>query len=210
MKIVAVSDFHGQLINPPAGDILLIGGDICPLYNHQIWFQKAWINSTWRHWIKEQKPKYKKIIATFGNHDFVGHHKLEKEIPDCTFLIDEGITFEDLNIWGSPWQPVFHDWAFNLYEEDLAKKWNLIPSNTHILVLHCPPYSIMDKTVDGQLVGSKTLLNRIESLKELKLVIFGHIHCSYGHMKINNTMFANVSVCNEQYKVANEPFIFEI
>jgi len=38
-------------------------------------------------------------------------------------------------IYGTPWQPEYHDWAFNLpRDESLQNIWKAIPSDTEILV----------------------------------------------------------------------------
>ena len=33
---------------------------------------------------------------------------------NCIYLEDQEVTVEGLRIYGSPWQPEFCDWAFNL------------------------------------------------------------------------------------------------
>ena len=43
--------------------------------------------------------------------------------------------------YGSPWQPEFCDWAFNVKRgEDILEKWNLIPETVDVLVTHGPPF----------------------------------------------------------------------
>ena len=38
---------------------------------------------------------------------------------------------------GTPWQPEFGGWAFNLKRgEECVQKWNLIPRDTDVLVTH--------------------------------------------------------------------------
>ena len=40
-----------------------------------------------------------------------------------------------MQVWGSPWQPEFCGWAFNLRRgEACAAKWRLIPPATDVLV----------------------------------------------------------------------------
>ncbi len=40
-----------------------------------------------------------------------------------------------LKIYGSPWQPEFGGWAFNVKRgEEILKKWNKIPTDTNILI----------------------------------------------------------------------------
>ncbi|MCK4490026.1 MAG: hypothetical protein KAU23_07180 [Anaerolineales bacterium] len=45
--------------------------------------------------------------------------------------------------YGSPWQPWFYDWAFNLQRgPEIRSKWELIPEGIDILITHGPPYGI--------------------------------------------------------------------
>ena len=40
-------------------------------------------------------------------------------------------------MYGSPWQPEFNDWAFNLNRgEECREKWDMIPKDTDILITH--------------------------------------------------------------------------
>ena len=39
-----------------------------------------------------------------------------------------GCEIEGLKFYGSPWTPVFYDWAFMLPEVELAGKWAMIPA----------------------------------------------------------------------------------
>jgi hypothetical protein len=45
---------------------------------------------------------------------------------------------DNIRIYGSPWQPEFYNWAFNLPRngEALKAKWDAIPENTDILITH--------------------------------------------------------------------------
>lgn len=58
---------------------------------------------------------------------------------------------------------------------------------------HCPPYRLLDSNGNGNSVGSTALAKRLESLPNLKLHVFGHIHESFGVRKVGNTTFANVA-----------------
>ena len=221
-KIVAISDMHGKLPKPkdmPTGDILLIAGDITPSFDHSIEFQKIWLDSAFRYWLN-QLP-YKHIIGVYGNHDFVGEQNpygVEKLNLPCKFLTDEEITVEGLRIYGTPHQPYFFGWAFNLYEPELKEKWDLIPQGIDILVSHGPPEGYGDLAEDHETpgniihVGSPSLTLKIEEIKP-KLVVYGHIHSSYGEYvnpNCPNTILANVSYVNEKYNPAYDPMTFEL
>jgi Icc-related predicted phosphoesterase len=213
MKIVAMSDLHGTLPVLPACDLLLLGGDLCPIENHTLDFQANWLQTTFRRWL-EQVPA-RKIIGVAGNHDFVFERAPDRVPSDLpwTYLRDSGTTWEGLSIWGTPWQPWFHDWAFNLYEPDLVHRWKLIPPGTDILVLHGPPHGYGDGVPRGDgrfdYTGSRSLLARITVL-EPSLAIFGHIHEGRGQWQLGPTVLANVTILDEGYFHVYEPWQYEL
>ena len=48
--------------------------------------------------------------------------------PNILYLQDQAAVVAGLKVWGSPWQPEFNAWAFNLPRGDaLAERWALIP-----------------------------------------------------------------------------------
>lgn len=214
MKIVATSDLHGHLPQIPECDLLLIAGDICPVQNHRIAFQRKWLDHTFRHWLDSVPAKH--VVATWGNHDWIGD-KAPDMVPSLRWgmLVDRGCEIDGLNIWGSPWQIPFCDWAFNLAEPMLSEKWAQIPHDTDIVVLHGPPYYYGDLApaypprAEPEHVGSASLLARL-NVVEPKLAVFGHIHDAYGRWSIRGMTLANVSLVNEAYRPVNEPMVFEI
>jgi Icc-related predicted phosphoesterase len=219
MRIVAISDQHGFLPKIPPCDLFLIAGDICPIRDHHLDFQEHWLDTTFKWWLNEEVVAKKKIIV-FGNHDFVAEYRQEKiksifaNYPDIAYLQDSETEFEGLKVYGSPWQLFFFDWAFNLYENELAEKWKLIPDNTDILVLHGPPYGYGDiaprvNAAGYENTGSPSLLERIRVIKP-KIVVFGHIHPGRGQWLLDNTILANVTVVNEKYQLVHEPMIFDL
>lgn len=217
MLICAVSDLHGNLPAIPSCDLLLIAGDICPTHNHNVDFQEQWIETNFRYWLRDIDAKQKIFCA--GNHDFVfqknpnfGQKLIQNNYP-AIYLQDASVEFEGLKIYGTPWQPYFYDWAFNLYEEDLSKKWDLIPADADIIVVHGPPrgYGDWAPRVNGgyENTGSPSLLTKIEEVKP-KLVVFGHIHEGRGEWDLDKTKLANVTVLDRNYKMVYEPWVYEI
>ena len=202
MKICAASDLHGTLPDIPACDLLLLGGDLCPVSDHDIGFQAEWLDTTFRLWLEAVPAR--KIVGVAGNHDFVFERCPELVPGDLpwTYLQDSGVTWEGLRIWGTPWQPWFFDWAFNLYEPSLVAKWAMIPPDTDILVLHGPPHGYGDgvpRSGGMDHTGSPSLLKRIEEVAP-RLAIFGHIHEGRGEWQIGRTTLANVTILDEQYE----------
>jgi hypothetical protein len=39
--------------------------------------------------------------------------RIKASLDNCTYLEDSGIELYGYRFYGSPWQPKFHDWAFN-------------------------------------------------------------------------------------------------
>ena len=216
MQIVAISDMHGKLdFSVPQCDILLIAGDICPAYANcdlSIPMQLDWFKNKFIFWLNKQPAQYVVFIA--GNHDWI-FYKKENRIPflnlhnNWYYLKDSFIMINDLKIYGSPWQLSFNNWAFNRSEEELEKIWNNIPMDTDILLLHSPPYKILDKTILSNYVkhiGSKSLKRRIQQVKP-KLVVFGHCHSAYGITEKDGILFINATLLNEQYQIVNKPIL---
>jgi len=207
--IVAISDLHGALPDIPPCDLLLIAGDLCPITNHDPAFQAAWLRTDFRDWVEVVPARQTVFIA--GNHDLVFEQRpqLLPAYWPATYLQDSGITWENLMIWGTPWQPWFFDWAFNLYEPELKKKWALIPAGADILVVHGPPHGLGDGVPERDGVrhtGSPSLLRRIEEIRP-KLVVFGHIHEGRGQWQIGPTLLANVTILDESYRHVYEPWV---
>ncbi len=120
---------------------------------------------------------------------------------------------EDIvRIYGSPWQPEFFNWAYNLPRngEELKAKWDAIPDNTDILVTHGPAWGFLDDVEGrrGDHLGCELLAERIKAIKP-KIHVCGHIHSGYGHYYDGHTHYFNASVLNERYNYAHEPWHFE-
>lgn len=211
MKIVAVSDLHGQLPELPPCDLLLLAGDLCPVSNHSLRFQGHWLDTEFRHWLSRVPAR--KIIGVAGNHDLV-FEKMPAWVPTdlpWTYLQDSGTEWEELHIWGSPWQPWFYDWAFNGQPEQLRQIWAQIPATTDILVVHGPPRGYGDGVPTSGGVrheGCPHLLKRIETVQP-RLVVFGHIHEGRGQWQLGRTTLANVTLLDVQYNPVHEPWLIE-
>ena len=92
----------------------------------------------------------------------------------------------------------------------MKRYWSEIPDDTEFLIVHGPPYGILDAVMSGEWVGCEDMIERINNLKNLKLVQYGHIHEDYGHELINDVHYINASVLNLRYELQNNPFIFEV
>jgi Icc-related predicted phosphoesterase len=213
MIVTAVADLHGNLVEIPPCDLLLIAGDICPVRDHTLRGQRLFLEGPFRRWLDAVPARH--VVGVAGNHDFIFQHEPERVPADLrwTYLQDEATTVGGLKVYGTPWQPVFFDWAFNLTEPELAKKWALIPDDADVLVFHGPPAGYGDLTVRGDRTGSPSQLDAIRRVKP-RLVVFGHIHEGRGQWTLDlgqrSTTLANVSVVDERYRLVRPPATFEL
>lgn len=209
-RVVCISDTHErhEEIALPAGDLLICAGDITA--NGRLTSLERFAR-----WMNRQPHRHKVLIA--GNHDFCFEEKpdLARQVlrdcaPGVSYLQDSAIVIEGLRVWGSPWQPRFFDWAFNLDRgEALAEKWALIPDDTDILVTHGPPFGVLDVTPAGMRVGCEALAQRLETLR-MRLHVFGHIHHSYGVLEHASRVSVNASTCDEGYQARHAPIVVDL
>jgi len=203
LNLVLISDTHGlhDQLSLPSGDIILHAGDVSSRGT-----EKEIIE--FLDWFKDLNYQHKIFIP--GNHDFFFEKKSPKTIaaiipPSVTYLNDSGVEIEGVKIWGSPITPWFFDWAFNRQRgTEIKKHWDLIPSDTDILMTHGPVHGILDKTIAGVAAGCKELLKKIEN-SNIKLHLSGHIHEGYGERVVNGVRYINASVLNVRYRQVNAP-----
>ncbi len=207
LSCVATSDTHGMYrdIEIPPADVFIHAGDITR-------YGKLSELNDFNDWLGELPHKYKIIIA--GNHDWCFENdgkRARAKITNAIYLEDESITIEGVKFYGSPWQPWFLSWAFNLARGlTIKKKWDLIEADTDVLVTHGPPHMILDRVIRGdEHVGCEELAKAIHRIKP-KYHVFGHIHESYGTLQGEDTHFINASLNNFRYYPVNPPILFKI
>lgn len=164
-------------------------------------------------WLGKLPHKHKIVIA--GNHEICLDLKfklnIKKILSNCTYLEHQSAIVNNINIFGTPYQPVYYDMAFNINDKDRKKLFDKIPEDTNILITHCPPYGILDKLYDNKCVGDKVLLDCINTrLKSLKYHAFGHIHEANGLLIKDGVTYINAAICNLNYKPNNKYYTFEI
>ena len=231
MKIYFLSDTHTNMFNEnykelilPEGDVLCFSGDIMTTgYNEGeiIHFLK---------WLSKQPFKYKIFIA--GNHDRLFENfplipnDIIKEYQQygIVYLEDSSFEYEGIKFYGTPYQPYFCDWAFNVENSEYLKDiYRMIPDDVDVLLTHCPPYGILDQSHQSNwsnLTGEKHLgsVELKEVLDEMsqqnispRVVAFGHIHGDGGKkIQIGNTIYINASLCNEDYEPLNDIITIEL
>lgn len=230
MIIDCIADTHGHYPKLEGGDLLIVAGDLTArdtIVQH----------AHFADWLCKQNYRKKVVIA--GNHDTIledgyiygqGYtfKTIDGEGIKFDFLCDSGTEFEGLKIWGSPWTLKFKGMnpacmAFTCdTEEELAKKWEMIPDDVDILVTHSPPHGILDWNKNGVQCGSTSLFEKSRKLTNLKLFCFGHIHEAYSMINtqvMTNSLpmllspkkpnslpiIVNASHVNEHYKPVNKP-----
>jgi Icc-related predicted phosphoesterase len=191
MRIVAVADthlYHADLKELPPGDVLVHAGDL---------LRRGTLDElrAAAAWLQAQPHAHKLLVA--GNHDwcFVWQPDEALEIlgPGIVYLQDSGTIIEGVRFWGSPWQPAYNDWAFNLPRgEPLAEKWRRIPDQVDVLITHGPPAGIGDRAGMEEREGCADLRAAVRRVRPL-LHLFGHIHQDGGCWREENTCFANVT-----------------
>jgi Icc-related predicted phosphoesterase len=174
MKIVALSDLHGNLPELPPCDVVCICGDIVPLMVQKNTIAStAWLSGPFQKWALELPCE--KVIMIWGNHDFVGeffckygssisldepqwtkgydgraqHHLLFQNDADekIVILCDERYEYKGKVFYGTPWCPSLHNWAFYGDKQHLLNQFNNIPDDTDVLITHCPPKYGLQGTV---------------------------------------------------------------
>lgn len=177
MRIVAVSDLHGQLPDLSiygSFDCLVIAGDICPDYGWDpdlaALRQSDWLADVFFAWESKVPAEY--ILATPGNHDWWS--KLPSRLRTRLF-IDEGWELKGKTFWFSPWSPPFGDWNYMIDRERRKLQFGLIPHGLDVLVCHTPAHKILDGTYAGDHPGCPELRSIVRERKP-KHFCFGHIH----------------------------------
>ena len=208
MRLVSISDTHTKhsLIHLPDGNILVHAGD-------STYGGRPNELEDFGNWLEKQTHRFDHIIIISGNHDWMFQNDLNRALSylpkSVIYLEDSGISLDKVSFWGTPWQPIFFQWAFNATEKELANKFSSIPNNVNVLISHGPPDRILDKTTRGDRAGSESLRKAIEKTNPTHCIV-GHIHEGFGSVIHNSTRFYNVSVCNERYEVVNPPTIIEV
>lgn len=216
MKIVCFSDTHQRhnRLAIPKCDVLIFSGDMCSGGElHQV--------SNFARWLAKNSDNFDKVIIVAGNHDLcfenmklaaiseLTHHLADKLV----YLQDSEYVYKGIKFYGSPWQPRFFNWAFNLNRGvQLESVWELIPEDTNVLITHGPPHGIGDK-VSNTHVGCFDLLKRVSKLSNLFLHVYGHIHEGNGHYiseAVPNVNFCNASICDAQYYPTNLGYEFTL
>jgi len=219
MKITLISDTHTrhhEITNDlPGGDLLIHSGDLMNSGRNieDIKSFCKWFDSL---------DQYTHKVFIAGNHDRMFQEDPERALEivnsykNITYLQDSWVEVGDDNemvkIYGSPWQPWFYDWAFNLQRNSigLAAKWEAIPEDTYLFVKQKPAYDMVDTVAGRQYdnLGCELLRERLDLIKPA-IHTCGHIHTGYGHTFNEGTHYFNASVLDERYEYEQKPKTFD-
>ena len=114
IRVACISDTHEmhRSISIPSVDLLLHAGDLTFQGDPEKVIEfNDWCGSLIVGGIAKQ------IMCIAGNHDFLFQNHPEKAaslITKAVYLEDSSYSFSGLRIHGTPWQPWFYVWAFNL------------------------------------------------------------------------------------------------
>lgn len=206
MRLVILSDTHGrhESIDVPDGDLLIHCGDFCSRGTLQEVADFA-------AWFEARPHRHKILIA--GNHDWPFERSPSQAralLGEVHYLQDSGVRIDGLHFYGSPWQPRFFNWAFNLDRgAALAEKWASIPADCDVLLTHGPPYGVADWVPRGEHAGCEELTKAVARVRP-RLHAFGHIHEGYGREERDGTLFVNACNCNERYEPINPPQVVDL
>ena len=201
MRILHLSDTHNQhreLNNLPCADIIVHSGDVSMAGMGEEVLDFI-------DWFTALDYKYKIFIA--GNHDDCLDGKNPKTIQsflpeNCFYLCNSGVTIENIKFWGIPF--FVSDEAAGRGSEIAAQ----IPIGTDVLITHRPPLGILD-TADNIAYGCPDLLQAVLKVSP-RYHLFGHIHDTYGVEKSKGTTFINAALMDEEYRLLNNPIVFDI
>lgn len=180
MKIIGISDIHGNLINIPKCDVLCIAGDVINLKDQRDLIKSEyWWKTKFLTWIMKQPCD--RVLVVPGNHDFYLEqlYKEDKWIEFCDymaivtqgklhFLIDQSYEYEEISFYGTPWiHPITfqeNKWAFEIkdYKED--NPYSRIPK-CDVLITHDSPFE------------NKQL--NLTTKNKCRYHLFGHWHEGY-------------------------------
>lgn len=223
MKVTLISDTHAKhnMVGKdlPGGDLLIHAGDFMTsgyspmeaimffkwLDEIKNYDTKVFIAGNHDRWMQDEPQDAKGMLTGYKTIDY-----LEDERMELWFSEEQD---HQISIYGSPWQPEFYNWAYNLPRagEELKAKWDAIPADVDILITHGPAQTYLDTSgapYNTPLLGCELLKERVELIRP-KIHVCGHIHGGYGHYYNGHTHFFNASMLNERYEYAHEPFTFD-
>lgn len=195
MKFVVISDTHGEFPNPaslPEADFFIHCGDITNIGIHG----DSVINSA-KSWFIELSKRYGKVFAIQGNHDIGISNSLIKEwgaVPLNQRISEyEGIKLGGVSLTVAYNKPSLIRYWDYMTTDDRVEQYNWDFEPVDIVVSHGPPYGVLDKTYDGDRIGSIEAQNYIIRHSP-KYFVCGHVHESAGKILFRGTQVVNTAM----------------
>jgi len=207
LKVVIVSDTHDQheALGVLRGDVLIHCGDSGIGYQ-----RNAGEVERLDDWFGRQD--FRHILVIGGNHDHQLQARARMQRPvlrNAAYLQDDGMTIDGILFYGAPWTPELVGWAYYLPQDQMRRKWDLIPDNTDVLITHTPPSGILDRNSHGKACGCPDLQRRVAELRP-RVHCFGHVHASAGILRTPLTTYVNAAMVNSRYEIVHRPCELEL
>lgn len=137
-----------------------------------------------------------KIVAVWGNHDAKNKISNPSRNGKIVWIEDSPSLSPFITGFGGAQD---HFGFPNEWNEDRLRACDYPDfSGSSIALTHAPPFSILDRTRDGDIVGSKLIREQIEK-SQVSLHVFGHIHEAVGIQKIGKRTFVNCGSLGAPY-----------
>lgn len=90
-----------------------------------------------------------------GNHDIIFEKKqistIRERLTSIEYLLNSSFTYEGVKFYGTPYTPfrfMTNAHGFIRNNSRLSSHWQEIPTNTDVLITHCPPQGVLDLCVN--------------------------------------------------------------
>jgi Icc-related predicted phosphoesterase len=208
LTLVLCSDTHElhEDLVMPQGDILLYAGDLS-FFSRSLDAIDSF--NEWLHGLP-----YRHRLMTLGNHELLFEQKpllIDSLLDGATVLVNDSVEVEGLKVFGSP-TTTHLGTAFGVPRSEARRQlWARVPDDTNVLLVHGPPYGVLDGMAGSdEHVGDPELLARISELRELRLVVFGHVHAAPGIVERNGVTFVNASMLGSSGSIERAPIVLRI
>ncbi|KAH8831726.1 Metallo-dependent phosphatase [Flagelloscypha sp. PMI_526] len=222
-RFVCISDTHSRYFEIPPGDILLHAGDLTTMgYVGQVKESLEWLRGL-PHPVKvviagnhdmcldETISSTEQLVGGEEDDDDTPMEEMMKEFTSSEakskgfhYLQFESTTIKSprsgrqWDIWGSPATPKKGKGAFTYPPNSNAARdiYAKIPSQTDIFLTHTPPFGMLDKKRQkgSPSLGCPILQEQLDSLDNMCLHVFGHIHQAHGTQLVTSGRGQHIAV----------------
>lgn len=212
LKLIATSDTHFPITKAemfPAGDILVIAGDVLYAGNINEWY--PFLESLALPHIQQYKHK----LFVPGNHDIFFQHyagpcmqEMRKLGVHCLTPTGPTTEIEGVRFGGCPFVTNLPNWAYNSDEDSI---WGYLESlrRVDVMISHSPPRGVLDS--DGRGNYGTGAMRKYLAHYEPEVLICGHVHEQGGlQTVVGRTHVYNVSMCNSAYQQVTPATVIDI